>query len=193
MTRIIGGSARGRRLSVPSVGTRPTSDRVREALFSTVESWLAAEGRSWQAVHALDVFAGSGALGLEAASRGAQRVVFVEKSRASAEVIRSNIDIVLEPEGAEATILVRDAWRLAATTDAVGAADLCFVDPPYERPSVAVRSLLADLHAARWIARDAIVVVERARKDDHSPLPEGWSASPRRTYGDTALWYGRAS
>ena len=186
MTRIIAGSARGRRLGVPPVGTRPTSDRVREALFSSIESELASAGRVWSQVVVLDLFAGSGALGLEAMSRGAARAVLVEKSRASAKVASDNVGVIGQ---SEVEVLVRDAWQLAAMAPPEPPADLCFADPPYQWTSADVQSLLGGLAVAGWLAPAATVVVERPAKDAVSPLP--WADSRRRPYGDTALWYGR--
>lgn len=189
MTRIIAGSARGRRIAVPATGTRPTSDRVREALFSTLESDLAARGRSWPQVRVLDLFAGSGALGLEALSRGAASAVLVEKSRTSAKVATGNAETVGMP-GAQ--VLVRDAWQVAALPPPDGGLDLCFADPPYEWPTGDLRSLLQGLADAGWLAREATVIVERPAKDPSSPLPDGWPDPRRRPYGDTVLWYGQA-
>ncbi|MEI6362435.1 MAG: 16S rRNA (guanine(966)-N(2))-methyltransferase RsmD [Actinomycetes bacterium] len=186
MTRIIAGVARGRRLQVPPNGTRPTSDRVREALFSSIESTLLAEGRAWSQVGVLDLFAGTGALGLEALSRGAARAVFVEKSRAAAKAVAANIAVVGLPA---AEVLIRDARQLAAEPARVGA-DLCFADPPYEWSATDLSDLLAGLGDHGWLAPGALVIVERPAKDPASPLPGAWPEGRRRAYGDTALWYG---
>ena len=187
MTRVIAGAARGRRLRVPAAGTRPTSDRVREALFSSIESALLADGRAWSQVAVLDLFAGTGALGLEALSRGASRAVLVEKSRAAAGIVTANVAVVARP-GAE--VLVRDARQLAGLPPAV-AADLCFADPPYDWAADDLAVLIGQLAEAGWLAPDALVIVERPAKDPVSPLPAAWDEGRRRAYGDTALWYGR--
>jgi len=188
MTRIIAGTARGRRLAVPSTGTRPTSDRVREAMFSALDSDLAADGRAWSQIRVLDLFAGSGALALEALSRGALGAVLVEKSRAAAKVASANAEAVGCP-GAQ--VVVRDVWLAAALPPPEGGAGLCFADPPYEWDASDLRELLRGLAAAGWLADDAIVVVERPAKDPHSPMPGSWPDARRRAYGDTVLWYGR--
>lgn len=188
MTRVIAGAARGRRLAVPPHGTRPTSDRVREAMFSALESQFAASGRSWSGVRVLDLFAGSGALGLEALSRGAATATLVERSRAAARVIAANVEVV-GTDGAN--VLVRDVWRLAGQPVPAVPMDLCFADPPYDVAADRVGTLLAGLVGCGWLALGASVVVERPAADQASPLPESWTDVRRRAYGDTALWYGR--
>ncbi len=190
MTRIIAGSARGRRLAVPASGTRPTSDRVREAVFSALDSQLLADDAAWSDLTVLDLFAGTGALGLEALSRGARRAVLVEKSRSAARALTANVESVGCP-GAE--LLVRDARHLARLPPPEGAAGLVFVDPPYDWAAEDVRELLNDLHAAGWIAPQARIVVERPARDPGSPLPAHWDEPRRRPYGDTVLWYGRCA
>jgi 16S rRNA (guanine966-N2)-methyltransferase len=189
MTRIISGTARGRRLTVPRSGTRPTSDRVREAVFSTLDSELLAAGRSWPEVGVLDLYAGTGALGLEALSRGAREAVLVERSRAAARVLAANADVV----GCEgARVLIRDVMHLADVPAPTRGADLVFADPPYDVGAADLGSALADLLAAGWIAPGALVVVERPTRDAVAPCPADWPEPRRRPYGDTTLWYGRA-
>jgi 16S rRNA (guanine966-N2)-methyltransferase len=190
MTRIIAGAARGRRLAVPRSGTRPTSDRVREALFSALESEWIAEGVAWSQVPVLDLFAGTGALGLEALSRGATRVHLVESARPAARVLAANVTAVGCP-GAE--IVIRDATSLAALPAPRPAARLVLADPPYDWPAPDLAGLLERLHAAGWIADDAVVVVERPARDPGCPLPADWPEPRRRPYGDTVLWYGRVA
>ncbi len=189
MTRIIAGQARGRRLAVPPAGTRPTSDRVRESLFSTLDSMLRADGLAWADVVVLDLYAGSGALGLEAASRGAQHVVLVERSRAAARVASANAETVGCPG---VTVLVRDVARLA-DSPAPAAATLVLADPPYVLPSGALASAFRLLHRAGWVADDAVVVAERPARDDSEPFPDDWPVTAQRPYGDTVLWYGRSA
>ncbi|MBI1351679.1 MAG: 16S rRNA (guanine(966)-N(2))-methyltransferase RsmD [Actinomycetales bacterium] len=190
MTRIIAGRAGGRRLAVPSAGTRPTSDRVREALFSSLDSDLVASGRSWSDIRVLDLFAGSGALGLEALSRGAASVLLVEVARPAVKVLRANVAAV---DLAGATVLVGDARRLLATPGPGEPASLVLVDPPYAWSADDLRELLRNGADAGWIAAGADVVVERPARDVDSPLPDEWEMWRRRDYGDTALWYGHVT
>lgn len=189
MTRIIAGSARGRRIAVPARGTRPTSDRVRESLFSSLDAELLAEATPWGAVIVLDLYAGSGALGLEALSRGARSAVLVEADRAAARVVRANcVDLGLP--GAE--VLHRRVESLSDGSLPPAAATLVFVDPPYERPAGEIAGHLEVLQGAGWIAPGARVVVERPTRDAESPLPPGWIMDRQRRFGDSCLWYGRA-
>ncbi|MDO8731565.1 MAG: 16S rRNA (guanine(966)-N(2))-methyltransferase RsmD [Actinomycetota bacterium] len=187
MTRIIAGSERGRRLAVAAHGTRPTSDRVRESLFSTLTSILLHEGRSWSQVTVLDLYAGSGAIGLEAASRGCTDVVLVERTHASAEVIRTNIDAV----GLAGVVLVQTTVEALALRPAIRAHSLVFADPPYDVAADRLRKNLDALQMSGWIAADACVVVERGSHDHESPFPPAWDEFDQRRYGDTVLWYGR--
>lgn len=187
MTRIIAGSERGRRLAVPVHGTRPTSDRVRESLFSTLTSIVVSAGLTWADLRVLDLYAGSGALGLEAASRGAERVILVEKSHAGAEVIRANMAAV----GLDGVALVQTTVEALSQRPAPHAHELVFADPPYDVTVERVAKNLAALVEAGWIAVDACVVVERPARDRQPPFPPSWHEFDQRRYGDTALWYGR--
>jgi 16S rRNA (guanine966-N2)-methyltransferase len=188
MTRIISGAARGRRLAVPQAGTRPTSDRVREALFSSLASELTGSGEGWQGLRVLDLFAGTGALGLEALSRGAAEALLVESSRAAARVLEANATAVGCPG---ATVVVRDARQIADGAPPGGPVGLCFADPPYDWSAAAVEALLARLADAGWLVEGARVIVERPARDQVSPLPAHWTDARQRHYGDTMLWYGR--
>lgn len=180
MTRIIAGAAGGRRIAVPPKGTRPTSDRVREALFSSLDSRVV-----WGQTTVLDLYAGSGALGLEARSRGAREVILVERSASACSVIERNI-ATLALDGVR--LLRCDAASIAARTPT--ACDVVLVDPPYDDPAEALKELLVELFASGWIAPEATVVVERSSRDADQPLPEAWFTS-RKAYGETCLWYGR--
>ena len=189
MTRIISGVARGRTLKVPAKGTRPTSDRVRESLFSALQSRLLADGLDWDDICVLDLYAGSGALGLEALSRGARAVWLVESNRAAAAVITSNI-ATLGIEGAQ--VLCSDATMVARSRPANATpAHLVLADPPYEVAAAVMRTMVRDLVAAGWLDADAHVVIERPASDHESPFPGGWETQSRRM-GDTVLWYGQA-
>jgi 16S rRNA (guanine966-N2)-methyltransferase len=180
VTRIIAGQARGRRLKVPASSTRPTSDRVRESLFASLESVVDLDG-----AHVLDLFAGSGALGLEARSRGAAQVVLVDHAPAAARVMDQNITAVglsgVTCERAD----VRAFLRGPATPQ-----DVVFIDPPYDLPAEQVEEILRML-AGGWLADWAAVVVERG--DDAIRWPQGYTDHWARGFGDThvlrAFWY----
>ncbi|MCI2240208.1 16S rRNA (guanine(966)-N(2))-methyltransferase RsmD [Paenibacillus sp. TRM 82003] len=181
MTRIVAGSAGGRRLRVPPGDTtRPTSDRVREALFSALDAAGAVED-----ARVLDLYAGSGALGLEAASRGAREVVLVEAARAAAQTARANAaalglpGVRVEHERAERFL----AGPRAADG---GGWDLVLVDPPYAVDDEALAAVLAAL--APLLADGATVVVERSARSPEPRWPAGWSAARRRRYGETSVW-----
>ena len=181
MTRIIAGAAGGRRIAVPPRGTRPTSDRVREALFSAL---VAGPGLGGAAV--LDLCAGSGALGLEALSRGAAHALFVESDRRAADVLRRNV-AALGLSGA----VVRVATAAAVlAVPAERRYDVVLVDPPYEVPATEVAAWLAAAAAHGWLADDVTVVVERAGRDGPFPWPAPLRAERERRYGDTALHVG---
>lgn len=182
--RIIGGVAGGRRISVPTRGTRPTSDRVRESMFSSLESALG----GWSGLRVLDLYAGSGALGLECLSRGASHAAFVERDRTTARVVQANADLLGLP-GAQVACADVEAW-VARPADS--AYDVVFLDPPYAIPTQAVTSILKALGDHGWLADGAVAVVERDARDTDAPWPaEGWEELRRRDFGDTALWYGR--
>jgi 16S rRNA (guanine966-N2)-methyltransferase len=184
MTRIISGLAGGRRIfTLPGSLTRPTSDRVREALFSRLEHL--------EVVHdakVLDLYAGSGALGLEAASRGARSVLLVEADRAAAEVIRKNIaelslpEVSLRAETVERALLSRPAADEAAF-------DLVLADPPYDVSQEALGDVLALLVAHRWLSGDALVVVERSARTPEPLWPQGLVGAGERRYGETKMWF----
>jgi len=182
VTRVIGGAAGGRRIAVPpGTGTRPTADRVREALFSSLES----EFGSFDGLAVLDLYAGSGAIGLEALSRGAARVVLVESDRRAAEVISANVRAVGLPG---ATVLTRPVEKVAAG-DPPAVFDLLYADPPYNLETVELQEILVALADGGWLADDAVVVVERGKREPWE-WPEGFAALRDRKYGEARLWYG---
>jgi len=185
VTRIIGGTAGGRRIDAPrGTSTRPTSDRVREALFSAVESWCG----SLQGLRFLDLYAGSGAVGLEAWSRGAGVVTLVEQNRRTAHLISANAKILGFPK---AHVVVAP---VAATLERPPAApyDVVFLDPPYPTPDDEVDTDLARL-GADWLVPGAMVVVERSSRSRPPVWPEGFTDRRERKYGETTLWYGHAA
>lgn len=185
VTRIIAGAARGIRLDVPGAGTRPTSDRVRESLFGALETAGFIDG-----ARVLDLYAGSGALGLEALSRGAASLDAVERSRPAAAVIRRNlgrvrsaIDSDIAPSVRIHDVAVRNFLRRAT-----GAFDLVFTDPPYDIDDDVLDGDLALL--APLLAPGAVVVIERARNASRPEIATaGLELLRERTYGDTALWW----
>ena len=178
MTRIVAGRAGGRRLRVPPSGTRPTSDRVREALFSSLESRLDLEGAA-----VLDLYAGSGALGLEALSRGAGHVLLVESDAKACAVIRENVTTVGLP-GAEV--------RQAPVATVLGGAadreyDVVLADPPYAVSDDAVRAVLDDLVVGRWVGEGTVVVVERSSRSPETQWPEHFEAVKSKKNGETRI------
>lgn len=183
MTRIIAGAAGSLTLAVPRSGTRPTSDRVREAIFSALEARDVVDGAA-----VLDLYAGSGALGLEAASRGAADVVLVERVKAAADVCRRNADAVGRALRGRPTRVQVAARPVASYLEsAVGPFDLVFIDPPYELGEASLAHDLALL--APLLAADAIVVVERSSRSPEPAWPAGIAADRRRDYGETTLWW----
>ncbi len=180
MTRIIAGTAGGRRLRTPpGEGTRPTSDRVREALFSALQARGVLAGS-----RVLDLYAGSGALGLEALSRGAEAATFVESDRRVVSVIRANVT-AMGWDGTARVVPGQVDGVLAGPPDA--AYGLVLLDPPYAVAEDALAAVLARL-ADAWLADDAVVVVERASRSPEPSWPESLAAEAPRRYGDTTLW-----
>ena len=186
MTRVIAGSARGRRLVVPSGrGTRPTADRAREALFSTLEALTGSLAGS----RVLDLYAGSGAIGLEACSRGAAAALLVESDPGAERAIRANIEAV---GLAGVTVQRTRVERLVAGTAVGDTYDIAVLDPPYDLEDDALRAVLGDALAHGWLARHAVVAVERATRGGPWTWPPGFEAERSRTYGEATLWYGHA-
>ena len=181
MTRIIAGVAGGRRLQVPAGrDTRPTSDRVREALFSRLEH----EGRLAGA-RVLDLYAGSGALGLEAASRGASEVVLVESARTAAATIRRNVTTLGLP-GVTVSESTVERWL---ARDPGTPFDVVLADPPYPVTDDALDEVLRSLAGHGWLGQHALVVVERARRSRAPQWPDPLEQVGDRSYGETRLWF----
>lgn len=183
MTRIIGGRFAGRRLSVPRQGARPTTDRVREALFSSLEHRM--QGLHGRRV--LDLYAGSGALGLEALSRGAASTTAVERDRSAAAVLRANVAALAVGDRAQVVTADVRHW----TPPEGERYDLALLDPPYEIPAAEISVVLGRLAGVGALA-GACIVVERPWRDPAVPIPADWPTPDRRRYGETAVWYGRA-
>ncbi|HWE89339.1 MAG TPA: 16S rRNA (guanine(966)-N(2))-methyltransferase RsmD [Pseudonocardiaceae bacterium] len=177
MTRIVAGTAGGRRLTVPPRGTRPTSERVREALFNALEAMLDLDGR-W----VLDLYAGSGALGFEALSRGAAGVTFVESDRRAVEVLRRNAGAL----GLPGARVVAGTVEACVAGGADRRYDVVLADPPYAVGNAELLDVLTSLVTNNWLAEDAVLVVERATRDGEPPWPPGIAPLRARRYGDTA-------
>lgn len=190
MTRIIAGAARGRRLAVPpGDGTRPTGDRAREGLFSALES----EFGGMSGLSVLDLFAGSGALGLEALSRGAEKVLLVEADRRVTRLIAQNLATVDLP-GAR-VVADRAERAVAGGTPEEAPFDLVLLDPPYAVADADVVTILTGLADGGWLAPEAVAVLERSARDADFPWPAGYKATRTKTYGEArmnfAVWYVR--
>jgi 16S rRNA (guanine966-N2)-methyltransferase len=187
MTRVIAGAAGGRRLAVPpGNGTRPTSDRAREGLFSTWQSLL---GGPLQGERVLDLYAGSGAVGLEALSRGASHTLLVEADARAARVVRENVKALGLP-GAE--VRAGKAEQIIQTAP-TAPYDLVFLDPPYRVTDHDLREILLTLRTEHWLAPQALVTVERSTRGGEFRWPEGYEAVKARRYGEGTFWYGRAA
>lgn len=185
MTRIIAGTARGRRLAVPDGrNTRPTSDRAREGLFSALDAALG----GLSGLRVLDLYAGSGAVGLEALSRGAATALLIESDRIAARVARANLDALGLPGGRISTDRVE---RLAATPCPEQPYDVAYLDPPYALSSAELSAALVALAENGWLADGALVAVERASRSEPWAWPAGFDALRSRGYGEGTVWYGR--
>jgi 16S rRNA (guanine966-N2)-methyltransferase len=190
MTRVIAGVAGGRRLTVPpGTGTRPTSDRAREGLFSSWEAQLGGPA-AWRGLRVLDLYGGSGAVGLEALSRGAGHVLLVEPDARAVRAIRENVR-ALGLRGAE--VRAARAEQVVAGPPPSQPYGLAFLDPPYAVCDDALREILVTLRAAGWLAADALATVERSTRGGVFTWPDGFTGLRSRRYGEGTLWYGRAA
>lgn len=189
MTRIISGSRGGRRLVMPPGDqTRPTSSKVREALFSALASWTGGAGgaadvalKGWAFC---DLFAGSGAVGLEAASRGAGPVLLVESSRRAARTVDQNIatvglDVTLRQDAVEDLVRRRPPYPF----------DIVFLDPPYELAISSVETILRDLVTNGWLTAEGLVVLERSSRDPAPRWPDALGDTWEKKYGETVLYF----
>ncbi|MER7950245.1 16S rRNA (guanine(966)-N(2))-methyltransferase RsmD [Streptomyces sp. NPDC096079] len=186
MTRVIAGTAGGRRLAVPpGNGTRPTSDRAREGLFSTWEAFHGLQG-----ARVADLYAGSGAVGLEALSRGAAHALLVEAEPRAAKTIRDNVRSIGLP-GAE--LRTGKAEQIVTGPAPADPYDLVFLDPPYAVGDDDLREILLTLRSGGWLSEDALVTVERSTRGGEFGWPAGFEALRSRRYGEGTFWYGRAA
>jgi 16S rRNA (guanine966-N2)-methyltransferase len=207
VARVIAGEAGGRRLAVPDGrDTRPTSDRAREGLFATVASIVG----SLAGTRVLDLYAGSGAVGLEALSRGAEHVLLVEYGARAARVIKANIDAIGLPGAAviadrvervlargpapagDSTAPAGDSTAPAPSQASPSGAryDVVFADPPYAMADADVSRMLSLLADRPWLAPGALVIVERATRSGPLRWPDGFVPDRARKYGEATLWYG---
>jgi 16S rRNA (guanine966-N2)-methyltransferase len=183
--RIVGGKHRGRRIAAPpGEAVRPTSERAREALFNILAHGRFGSRPAFEDARVLDVFAGTGAFGLEALSRGARFATFIEKDREARDVLAANITAL--GESARTRLLSVDA---TAPPRADGPYDLVFLDPPY-RSGLAAPALIA-LAQAGWLAPGALVIVELAARGDFEP-PPGFEMLEERRYGAGRLVFLRS-
>lgn len=183
MTRIIGGKAGSLTIQTPGGATRPTSDRVREAWFSALEARSALTG-----AHVLDGFAGSGAVGLEAASRGAASVVFVENNAAAARVITANAEALRGALGTETLLRVVTSPVVSfLQTPPQQPYDLVFLDPPYDATTAEVNAVLEAVVSA--VADDGLVMLERSSRSAEPTWPVGLEGEKPRKYGETLLYF----
>jgi 16S rRNA (guanine966-N2)-methyltransferase len=183
MTRIIAGKAGGRRLQVPASGTRPTTDRVRESMFSRIDARFLANDQHWSQMRVLDLCAGSGALSLEAWSRGASFVQCVERDRRAFRTLQTNI----------AELGAHDVHATCADVnrfEPIGVFDICFFDPPYDWSNDDVQAVLHKLGEQHALTQGCLVVVERSRSGE-CPFADPVVLDDERRYGDTILWYGQ--
>ena len=187
MARVIAGEAGGRRLAVPDGrDTRPTSDRAREGLFATITSIAG----PLDGARVLDLYAGSGAVGLEALSRGAGHVLLVEQGARAVRVIKENIEAI----GLPGAVLVADRVERALARGPDGDRyDIVFADPPYALADAAVERVLELLAEGGWLAPGALVIVERATRSGPVRWPDGFTPDRDRRYGEATFWYGLAS
>jgi 16S rRNA (guanine966-N2)-methyltransferase len=163
---------------VPRTATRPTTDRVRESLFNVLSTRIDFTGAT-----VLDLYAGSGALGLEALSRGAASALFVEADHRAAAVIAKNIAAL----GVQGATLRRGAVAAVLGAGADRSVDLVVADPPYDVDPAEIEAMLAALTDGGWTTAGTIVVVERGTAGAPLTWPDGWQVWPSRRYGDTRL------
>ena len=183
MTRIIGGDFRGRSIKVPDAETRPTSSRVREAIFSSVEHAVS----GLDDLRVLDLFSGSGAFGIESISRGAAEAVLIEKDLRAADTLHTNVaNFGIK----NARVVIADAFSEVAQKSGRGTFDVVFIDPPYVFEDQDVNLLISNLVANDWLNDYALIVVERGSRSQVQ-WPESVEELRKRVYGDTSIWYGQ--
>jgi 16S rRNA (guanine966-N2)-methyltransferase len=186
MTRIVAGVAGGRRIAVPRDFTgRPTSERAREGLFATLYTLYG----ELDGARVADLYAGTGAVGLEALSRGAAHALLVEADRRAAQALTRNArELGLDA----ASVVSAKVERVVAAPPAGGPYDVAFLDPPYDLPAAELAGVLSAMSANGWFVPGAVVVVERSSRDEPFPWPDEITPDRSRRYGDATFWYGHA-
>lgn len=177
--RVIAGSAKGVRLAPVPAGVRPVSDRAREGLFSSLGGDVAGS-------RVLDLFAGTGALGIESLSRGAERAVFVERSRGAIRALRENLERTNLRERAEVVAADVVAFVIGKSKNAGAPFDLVLADPPYDAPLEDVNAVLEAL-AEGWIRAGGATALTRRSRSSTPVIPVHWRLAKRLEYGDTAV------
>jgi 16S rRNA (guanine966-N2)-methyltransferase len=184
--RIIGGVARGRTLSSVTGPTRPTSDRAREGLFSS----LLSEFGDFKGLSFLDLFAGSGAIGLEALSRSASIVHAVEKDENAVRTIKANAELVQKGNSSGNFHLYAMSVQKFLEAPALTSYDIIYIDPPYDFPASELDKCLIDLCTGGFLREDAVIAVERAGKSPTVHWPDGYRPMRKRNYGQAVIYYG---
>ena len=184
--RIIGGLAKGKNLFSPTGKTRPTSDRAREGLFSSLESEFGAMAD----LNFLDLYSGSGAVGVEALSRGANLVVSVEKHPETAEIARKNFQLVKDAPG-DYLVENKDVFKYLDATN--NKFDIIFIDPPYELTNESIEKLLKKILEQGLLKENGIIAVERESKSNEFRWPTPLCGSKVRSYGQGSIYYGEYS
>ena len=184
--RIIAGVAKGRTLGTVAGATRPTSDRAREGLFSS----LLSEFGDFLGLHILDLFGGSGAIALEALSRGATLVHVVEKDSEAQKTIENNYELVNKNKPAGKFHLYAMSAQRFVNDPPKEKYHIVYVDPPYEFSDAEVEEILSKLHTGSFLKDDAVIAVERTVKRSNFSWPAGFSAVRERNYGQATIFYG---
>lgn len=187
--RVISGRFKGVALATPKTGTRPTTDRTKEAMFSRLDAWGVLDG-----ARVLDLFAGTGALGIEALSRGGRELVAVEASKPAAALIVKTVAQLKRNRSWDASmraqVVVRKAEAYVASgAGAAGAFDVIFIDPPYAFETEACDRLLRDLAVSGKTGHNTVIMLERSARSDAPTPPAGWEITDHRDYGETAVFY----
>lgn len=186
--RVISGRFKGVALTTPKAGTRPTTDRTKEAIFSHLDSWGVLDD-----ARVLDLFAGTGALGIEALSRGARELVAVESSAPAAALIAQTLTALKHnrswEHGMSARVVKARAEKYAASASSVEPFDMVFIDPPYAFETNDCNQLLADLASRELTSSNTVIMLERSTRSEEPTAPENWEITDRRDYGETAIYY----